>query len=450
MPISYLDWRDWSTRKPQTQATTQTQQVSQPVTGTATYSGAATSDPYQAARDAATKQAQEANQRATEIQRQYWEKARQDYLDQMQKAMQAYQTGMSGATNYLTQSQNTQRPIQMAALSALQALPVLQQMAGLQGFAMPTSMQGIGTQAQSQPQTQAQIPNNPGVLYNQTTQMRNSVLAPRIGKTSYSGPYMPTGVDTNSLPVDSQGRPIDPQTGQVYAPMYGGAGPSVLSGSAPIDAWGRSPSAATASPSSNPIFSGGQGVATPGAGVNIGTGANATGGVSLTPTQVQYNPQASELYKFQQKQNTDALRKSLAARGLLTGGAGAQIENEMNRQLSAQEAQNQYNRVMDLVKIGMGAAETAGNWGNQLGSNLAGVQMQGASGMGGLYGGMGSTMMGWNQGMGGLLGQNEIAQAQLALQNAMLQNPNAQTQFISPITSGYGFGSGLPTGWGLF
>jgi hypothetical protein len=124
-----------------------------------------------------------------------------------------------------------------------------------------------------------------------------------------------------------------------------------------------------------------------------GTGGGADTNNTLVPAQTQaYNPN-SQLYNWQLGENTRKLRQALAARGNLTSGAGAQIENQMQSGLAAGEVDKQYNRTLDLVKLGLGQGASAGQW-----------AQQGANTLGGLYGGLG-------QGLGntyGRSGQNMI------------------------------------------
>jgi hypothetical protein len=84
-----------------------------------------------------------------------------------------------------------------------------------------------------------------------------------------------------------------------------------------------------------------------------------------------YNMSESPAAQYELQQGTKSLNRQLAARGLLGSGNASQRLAELSSGVAASDYNNQYNRLLDQVKIGTGASASAGNAGNQMSNNLS-------------------------------------------------------------------------------
>lgn len=118
-----------------------------------------------------------------------------------------------------------------------------------------------------------------------------------------------------------------------------------------------------------------------------------------TPFDVTTSP----MYKYQLEKGTEAIGKSLAARGQYASGAGIQAETELAERLGAGETEKMYGRLMDLYNIGQrtsgetygrqmdiarlgaGAAGGAAGATQTGGARMADIQMQKGAGQAGMY-----------------------------------------------------------------
>lgn len=350
--------------------------------------------------------AQQQNLQTAQTQLDYQKAAMEEYLKYMREALK--QQGQStndaiamqllGAQLGDTTARENALPYQAASLSALQALPVLQSMAGLPAYKLPTSMN-------------ASVPDYLRAYINAKRAMDAAVNPPPATevwhdttKNEYVNmqwdPAQNKWVETSRTPATSQ--PTVPDGIRVNVRSYPTTPPTVP----PPSPSGEIP--ASWKPAVDLV---------PGGKYNL---------EKFTP---EYNFQASPLYDWQKGENTRTLRQGLSARGLLSSGAGAELENRMLSQLSANESQNQYNRVMDIAKIGLGQAASAGNWQNQastpinLGNQVAGDLNAAAQNRSSMYQGMAGAAQGMYGNMGNIMGQAYGANNALSQQMASMPSP---------------------------
>ena len=98
------------------------------------------------------------------------------------------------------------------------------------------------------------------------------------------------------------------------------------------------------------------------------------------------------------------LSRQLAARGLLGSGNAAQRLGELSAGVAANDWNQQYGRLLDMVKVGTGASASAGSasqqLGNQIGQNAANVAGINAN----MAGQVGSAALAAGQAQAGLYG----------------------------------------------
>lgn len=94
-----------------------------------------------------------------------------------------------------------------------------------------------------------------------------------------------------------------------------------------------------------------------------------------------YEMEESPAAKYQREQATKAMNRAMAARGLSGSGNAVNRLTELNSAIAAQDWSNQYNRLIDAIKIGQGAAGSAG----QAGQNYANAASQTAANLGNIY-----------------------------------------------------------------
>ena len=96
--------------------------------------------------------------------------------------------------------------------------------------------------------------------------------------------------------------------------------------------------------------------------------------------QISWTPGESPAAKYQLEKGNTALQRALAARGLAGSGYSASKAADLSKSVAADDWNNQYNRILDLTKIGTGASASTGSAANTLssaygqqGSNLANI-----------------------------------------------------------------------------
>lgn len=111
-----------------------------------------------------------------------------------------------------------------------------------------------------------------------------------------------------------------------------------------------------------------------------------------------WEPNQSPAAKYQLRQGNLALMRGLGARGLAGSGLAPYKLGELSSQVAASDYQNQYNRLLDLVKIGTGASAATGGAAQglssaygQAGTNLANIYSQMGANKASLYSGMGAA-----------------------------------------------------------
>jgi hypothetical protein len=90
-----------------------------------------------------------------------------------------------------------------------------------------------------------------------------------------------------------------------------------------------------------------------------------------------YDMNASPAARYELKQGSTALNRQLAARGLLGSGNAAHRLAELSSGVAAKDYNDQYNRILDQIKVGTGSAAAAGNASNTynsaVGSSTSGI-----------------------------------------------------------------------------
>jgi hypothetical protein len=94
-----------------------------------------------------------------------------------------------------------------------------------------------------------------------------------------------------------------------------------------------------------------------------------------------YEMEESPAAQYQLQQGTKAMNRALAARGLSGSGNAVNRLTELNSSIAASDWSNQYNRLLDAIKIGTGAASSAG----QAGQNYANAVSNTANNLGNIY-----------------------------------------------------------------
>lgn len=124
-------------------------------------------------------------------------------------------------------------------------------------------------------------------------------------------------------------------------------------------------------------------------------------GVEALPTMKnmvtgKYDMTASPAAQYELTQGTKTLNRQLAARGLLGSGNAAQRLGELSSGVAAKDYNDQYNRLLDQIKIGTGASAQTGQSSNTYNSAIgaAGSATEAAQANAGqaraaLYSGMG-------------------------------------------------------------
>lgn len=94
-----------------------------------------------------------------------------------------------------------------------------------------------------------------------------------------------------------------------------------------------------------------------------------------------YDMQESPAAQYQLTQGTKAMNRALASRGLSGSGNAVNRLTELNSSIAATDWNNQYNRLLDAIKIGTGAASSAG----QAGQSYANALTNASGNLGNIY-----------------------------------------------------------------
>lgn len=111
----------------------------------------------------------------------------------------------------------------------------------------------------------------------------------------------------------------------------------------------------------------------------------------------QWKPNMSPSAKYQLEKGNTSLMRALGARGQAGGGGAAMKLADLSKNVAASDYQDQYNRLLDLVKIGTGASSSTGAAAQTL-SNAYGA---GAANLGNIYNQAGANRASLYSGMGG-------------------------------------------------
>jgi hypothetical protein len=113
----------------------------------------------------------------------------------------------------------------------------------------------------------------------------------------------------------------------------------------------------------------------------------------------EYDMKESPAAKYQLQQATKAMNRNLAARGLSGSGNAVQRLTELNQSVAANDWNNQYNRILDALKLGTGASASMGNAGqanvtaNQAGAvNLGQIATNQGANQASLYSGISGAL----------------------------------------------------------
>lgn len=424
-------------------------------------------------------------QESMRLQKEMFDKSLAAYQEQMRNALAAQTQGQQqslGATllgqqqgvasqlagsqvgadllRYATaQQQAQQMPTQIARLGALQALPQLQQFIGTQAYAVPNRIE-----------TTAMPEVNYLNAYNQAlaaTTPQYEQMATRLGlgtspvekdyanlaglaynpAATGAGPALPTNIRASAAGVNNI------PSGSIRVPVQT-VQPTVTTTASMPSGSIRTPATSTRTPTvTNVDLSGMPSPTTP----SPKTYENLQGYAGPA-----YAYQESPIYKLQQEQTTRNIDRALAARGLRGGAAGAAVQGQAARELSATEAEKAYSRLMDQVQIGLGyspsSASAAGatqlasgysDLGSSLGTSLgnlgsqaSGILGQGAAQRAGLYQNYGQGLASAYSGLGAGQAQGlmSLAQQQNAAANAIASQPSAASQLINLGLTAYGAG----------
>ena len=321
---------------------------------------------------------------------------------------------------FLANQQNI-LPYQMASLSALQALPQLQQLLGLQAYNIPQSV------AQFTP---------PGVDYARMYQQTQRQLFPdSTGAATLSPTEPPPGLRINQSNTSSSGF-MGQNTAGLGAPkgLYEefvaktGRAPT---GEMELYSWQSAGKPAQFNPEASmrpdPRIDAAQQVLAGGGQQGQGTTTNQTLSAYTGPA---YDLNNSPLYMWQKQQAEEALTNQLAAAGL-SGGTYAQRElSRQNQGLAAAERERVVGNLTSMVNMGMGGARLGqASFTTPQSTDIMSAYQTGGSNIANIYGNMGHI-----QGqMGSQLAQNYMA------------GYNAQQQQTSPIQDALALASSY--GW---
>lgn len=319
---------------------------------------------------------------------------------QMAAGLMGQQNALDQFTQLYNQNQTNQLPLQMAQLAGLQAMTPLMQLMGMQGYQMPTT---IDTTKLTAPNLLNQFTTLSGQLqgagYGQTdaTKLIQALNDPSAFLSSMGNPA--AGATAAATPVAASSSSAGPnvavpstiregntwnQNGQWYSATPDGSGgltgvPFTPGGGTPVTGFGKTGLAPnTAYPLGNKAIQvkadGTSGQLTP-AQAGVATGATSPANqnlptsmaalgtptaaatpttASLTPATTMASVTTNPAYQFRLQEAMKALNNKMAGSGLLNSGAAAKMAADQAMSLSGDEYNQQIQRYMDLVKLGMG------------------------------------------------------------------------------------------------
>jgi len=324
---------------------------------------------------------------------------------------------------FLANQQNI-LPYQMASLSALQALPQLQQLLGLQAYNIP--------------QTIAQF-TPPGVNYARMYQQTQQQLFPdSTGAATLSPTEPPPGLRINQPNTSSSGF-MGQNTAGLGAPkgLYEefvaktGRAPT---GEMELYSWQAAgkPAQFNLEASMRPEPGGAQSLAFIGSGGSEGGNAQGTttNQALSAYTGPAYDLNNSPLYMWQKQQAEEALTNQLAAAGL-SGGTYAQRElSRQNQGLAAAERERVVGNLISMVNMGMGGASLGqASFTTPQSTDIRNAYQTGTDRITDIYGNMGNIQ-------GNLA--NSLAQNYIAGYNAQ-QQQTSPIQDALALASSYGW-----------
>lgn len=330
---------------------------------------------------------------------------------------------------FLANQQNI-LPYQMASLSALQALPQLQQLLGMQAYNLPQTIAQFTppevNYAQTYQQTQQQLfPDTTGAAAATTAAPQEPATGLRINQPTFAstsgGGFM--GINTRGL-----GAPDG-----LYEEFVAKTGRKPT-GEMELYSWESAgkPSQFNLETSMRPEPGSAQSLAFIGSGGS--TGANTQGTTTNQAlsayTGPAYDLNNSPLYLWQKQQAEEALTNQLAAAGL-SGGTYAQRElSRQNQGLAAAERERVVGNLTSMVNMGMGGANLSqASFTTPQSTDIMNAYQTGGNNISSIYGNLGAI-----QGqLGSQLAQNYMA------------GYNAQQQQTSPIQDALALASSY--GW---
>ena len=409
---------------------------------------------------------QEAQKQALDFQKvlAYFQMQQANLANQQSNMMAAQQlggtlAGQQQAANQFAQLYNQDMtnnlPQMQARLAGLQALGPLMQMAGLQAYQMPTSLDTTKLVA---PDIIGQFDTlsskyaqqyNPTSLQRAQAQQGNQFLQAMSDPAAWlseQGNQTPgTALPTNIRASEPAGSiRVPPTTTNALAQQAAAIGAPAAAGAA------------------TPIYN-------PATTQPTMTNLQAVTG----PLQGSQLDASDPIYQFRLKEAQRAQANQLAARGLGTGGVATQAGTNLALSMARDESNDKYNRLMGLVNIGLGgqgptsAGTNAGqqlagmynrgaeSTGNAL-SNIANTQNAAAQNRSGIYSGLanayGQNAAARGQTLSNYYGANSAAAQQFG--NWQAQQPSGLSRMIDLGTKIYGasqgFNSGSSSPYGYF
>ncbi len=399
---------------------------------------------------------QEAQQKALDFQKilAYFQMNQANLAGQQNNMMAAQQlagtlAGQQQAANQFAQLYNQDMtnnlPQMQARLAALQALGPLMQMTGLQAYQMPTSLDTTKLVA---PDIIGQFDTlsskyaqqyNPTSLQQAQQQQGNQFLKAMSDPAAWLASQGNAGAAGVTLPPNI--RASEPAASIRVPPATTAAANAAAAVGAPAAAGAATPvyNPATTQPTMTNL----QAVSGP-----------------LQGSQLETDP----IYQFRLQQAQRELNNRLAARGQGAGGVATLAGTNLALGMARDESNEKYNRLMNLVNMGMGGGMTqAGtNAGQQLGSmyqqgaaatgnalsNVASAQNAAAQNRSGIYSGLagayGQNAAARGQSLANYYGANSAAAQQFG--NWQAQQPSGLSRIIDLGTKIYGASQGFNSG----
>ena len=411
---------------------------------------------------------QEAQQRALDFQKvlAYFQLQQANLAGQQNNLMAAQQlagtlAGQQQAANQFAQLYNqdltNNLPQMQARLAGLQALGPLMQMAGLPGYQMPTS---LDTTKLAAPDIIGQFDTlsskyaqqyNPASLQQAQAQQGNQFLQAMSDPAAWLASQGNAGAAGTTLPSNIR---ASAPAGSIRVPPATTAATNAAAQQAA--AVGAPAAAGAATPVYNPATT-----------QPTMTNLQAVSG-PLQGSQLETDP----VYQFRLQQAQRELANQLSRRGLGTGGVATQANTNLALSMARDESNEKYNRLMNLVNIGLGGQGTqmGTNAGNQLASmyqqgaanteaalqNISQAQNAAAQNRSGIYSGLanayGQNAAARGQSLANYYGANSAAAQQFG--NWQAQQPSGLSRIIDLGTKIYGasqgFGGGSSSPYGYF